>query len=109
MVFFFLGQAYTVVIKPKEEVGIVVLLRLRLEAQPGFPDLDWHCQDVQVRRSSEDPEDVQVRRSSEDPEVEVFPCHKWIRTEDGCIELRNEKGERFLFGFFTVPSHLLIR
>ncbi len=85
MVFFFPGQAYTIVIKPKEEVGIVVLLRLRLEAQPGFPDLHWHCQDVQVRRSSED------------PEGEVFPCHKWIRTADGYIELRNEKGELFMF------------
>ncbi|XP_026089838.1 arachidonate 8S-lipoxygenase-like [Carassius auratus] len=73
------GSAYTVVIKSKEEVGIVVLLKLRLEAQPGFPDLDWHCGDVQVRRSSED------------PEVEVFPCHKWIRTADGNVELRNAK------------------
>ncbi|KAI2651224.1 Polyunsaturated fatty acid lipoxygenase ALOX15B [Labeo rohita] len=73
------GSACTVVIKPKEEVGTVVLLRLRLEAHPGFPDLDWHCQDVQVRRSSED------------PETQVFPCHKWIRTADGSVELRNEK------------------
>uniref|UniRef100_A0A8C1LVH0 Hydroperoxide isomerase ALOXE3-like n=1 Tax=Cyprinus carpio TaxID=7962 RepID=A0A8C1LVH0_CYPCA len=73
------GSACTVVIEPEEEVGIVVLLRLRLDTQPGFPDLDWHCHDVQVRRSSED------------PEVEVFPCHKWIRTADGYIELRNEK------------------
>ncbi len=85
MLFFFLGQAYTVVIKPKEEVGKVVLLRLRLEARPGFPDLDWHCQALQVRRSSED------------PEVEIFPCHKWIQTADGCVELRNEKSELFLF------------
>ncbi|XP_052443652.1 polyunsaturated fatty acid lipoxygenase ALOX8 [Carassius gibelio] len=72
-------SAYTVVINPKEEIGIVVLLRLRLEPQPGFPDLDWHCHDVQVRRSPEE------------PEVEVFPCYKWIRTADGYIELRNEK------------------
>uniref|UniRef100_A0A672LTA9 Zgc:152891 n=1 Tax=Sinocyclocheilus grahami TaxID=75366 RepID=A0A672LTA9_SINGR len=62
-----------------KEVGIVVLLKLRLEAQPGFLDLDWHCGDVHVRRSSED------------PEVEVFPCHKWIRTADGNVELRNAK------------------
>lgn len=88
MVFFFLGQACTVVIEPEEEVGIVVLLRLRLDTQPGFPDLDWHCHDVQVRRSSED------------PEVEVFPCHKWIRTADGNVELRNAKGELFLFSPF---------
>uniref|UniRef100_A0A671N849 Zgc:152891 n=1 Tax=Sinocyclocheilus anshuiensis TaxID=1608454 RepID=A0A671N849_9TELE len=47
--------------------------------QPGFPDLDWHCGDVHVRRSSED------------PEVEVFPCHKWIRTADGNVEFRNAK------------------
>ncbi|XP_051533734.1 hydroperoxide isomerase ALOXE3-like [Myxocyprinus asiaticus] len=73
------GSACTIVVKPKEQVGKVVLLKLRLEAQPGFPDLDWHCQDVQLRRSSED------------PEVEVFPCHKWIRTADGNVELRNEK------------------
>lgn len=88
MLFFISRQACTVVIKPKEEVGVVVLLRLRLEAQPDFPDLDWQCRDVQVRRSSED------------PEMEVFPCHKWIRTADGCVELRNEKGELCLFIFF---------
>lgn len=69
---------------PQEDVGILVLVKLRLEAQPGFPDLDWHCQDVQVRRSSED------------PEMEVFPCHKWIRTADGNVALRNDKGELFL-------------
>ncbi|XP_073791109.1 uncharacterized protein isoform X1 [Danio rerio] len=73
------GSACTVVIMPEEEVGILVLVKLRLEAQPGFPDLDWHCQDVQVKHSSED------------PEMEVFPCNKWIRTADGHIILRNDK------------------
>ncbi|NP_001070178.2 uncharacterized protein LOC767741 [Danio rerio] len=73
------GSACTVVIMPEEEVGILVLVKLRLEAKPGFPDLDWHCQDVQVKQSSED------------PEMEVFPCNKWIRTADGHIILHNDK------------------
>nr|XP_055037126.1 hydroperoxide isomerase ALOXE3 [Misgurnus anguillicaudatus] len=72
------GSAYTIVIKPTDEVGQVVLLKLRLEAHPGFPDLNWHCQDIQVRHS-------------EDSNIEVFPCNKWIRSEDGYIELRNDK------------------
>ncbi|XP_057217067.1 hydroperoxide isomerase ALOXE3-like [Triplophysa rosa] len=73
------GSAYTIVITPTEEVGKLVLMKLRLEAQPGFPDLNWHCQDVEVRRHSED------------PNVDVFLCHKWIQSADGCVELRNDK------------------
>ncbi|XP_057216414.1 polyunsaturated fatty acid lipoxygenase ALOX8-like isoform X2 [Triplophysa rosa] len=73
------GSAYTIVITPTEEVGKLVLMKLRLEAQPGFPDLNWHCQDVEVRRHSED------------PNVDVFLCHKWIQSADGYVELRNDK------------------
>lgn len=78
-------QAYTIVIKPTKEFGKVALLKLRLETQPGFPDLNWHCQDVEVGWHSED------------PNVDFFPCYKWIQSSDGCVELRNDKGEPSLF------------
>ncbi|TRY76011.1 hypothetical protein DNTS_010909 [Danionella cerebrum] len=68
----------TALIKAEDEIGAVVLVRLRLEVQAGFPDLDWHCQDVQVKHSAGD------------SAVMVFPCYKWIRTADGNIELRSE-------------------
>ncbi|XP_036444035.1 hydroperoxide isomerase ALOXE3 [Colossoma macropomum] len=73
------GSTCTVVVKPEKEVGTVVLVRLRLEAQPGFPNLNWHCLDVQLKRSADA------------AEVEHFPCNKWIRTADGDVELRSNR------------------
>ncbi|KAK3524382.1 hypothetical protein QTP70_028007 [Hemibagrus guttatus] len=75
------GSSCTFLVKPDEEIGTVVLVRLRLEARPGFPNLDWHCQDVQLKLSSDD------------TEVECFPCHRWIRTTDGDVELRSNRGK----------------
>ncbi|XP_056594663.1 polyunsaturated fatty acid lipoxygenase ALOX8-like [Triplophysa dalaica] len=72
------SSVHTIVITPTKEVGKLVLLKLRLEAQPGFPDMKWHCQDVEVRQCCED------------PNVDIFPCHKWIQSADGCVELRND-------------------
>lgn len=67
--------------KPDAEIGSVVLVRLRLEARPGFPNLDWHCLDVKLKMSSDD------------TEVECFPCYRWITTTDGDVELRSNKGK----------------
>ncbi|XP_076835888.1 polyunsaturated fatty acid lipoxygenase ALOX15B isoform X2 [Brachyhypopomus gauderio] len=73
------GSTCTVVIKPDKEIGSVVLVRLRLEARPGFPDLDWHCADVQLKQ----------RFDAE--ELDRFPCHRWIKTADGDVELRSDR------------------
>lgn len=56
----------------------VALVRLRLEVRPGFPDLDWHCQCVEVNHG---------------PRVQVFPCHRWLQAADGDVELRSEDGK----------------
>ncbi|XP_072518118.1 polyunsaturated fatty acid lipoxygenase ALOX15B [Salminus brasiliensis] len=73
------GSTCTVVIKPEMEIGTVVLVRLRLEARPGFPDLNWHCLDVQLK----------LRADAAD--VELFPCNRWIKTADGDVELRSDR------------------
>lgn len=54
----------------------VLLVRLRLEPRCGFPDVDWHCERVEVH----------LRDSPED--TQVFVCNRWIRTRDGDVELR---------------------
>ncbi|KAK2827188.1 hypothetical protein Q7C36_018114 [Tachysurus vachellii] len=73
------GSSCTVLVKPDAEIGSVVLVRLRLEARPGFPNHDWHCLDVKLKMSSDD------------TEVECFPCNRWITTADGDVELRSNK------------------
>ncbi|XP_066502216.1 hydroperoxide isomerase ALOXE3 [Hoplias malabaricus] len=66
-------------VNSEKEVGRVVLVRLRLEARPGFPNFNWHCLDVQLKQ----------RADSTD--VEHFPCNKWISTADGDVELRSDR------------------
>lgn len=61
------------------DFGEVVLVRLRLEVRPGFPDLDWHCHSVEINNGGQ---------------VQVFPCHKWLQTGDGDVELRSAEGKR---------------
>ncbi|XP_028824917.1 hydroperoxide isomerase ALOXE3-like isoform X2 [Denticeps clupeoides] len=68
--------AHSLVVRTTEKLGKVLLVRLRLEAFPGFPDLDWHCQQVEVRRCNLH-------------DAEVFPFNKWLRSADGPVELRN--------------------
>lgn len=87
--FFTLIQVCTAVILLEKEIGTVLLVRLRLEARPGFPDLNWHCLDVQLK----------LRADTE--EVEHFPCSRWIKTTDGDVELRSDRGK-----LFTVLSFL---
>uniref|UniRef100_A0A3Q2SVX3 Zgc:152891 n=1 Tax=Fundulus heteroclitus TaxID=8078 RepID=A0A3Q2SVX3_FUNHE len=72
--------AENVIILPNNECP-VVLVRLRLEAQIGFPNVDWHCNRVEVRQ----------RTIAEDSEAQVFLCDKWLRTSDGDVELRSGK------------------
>uniref|UniRef100_W5KEZ0 Zgc:152891 n=1 Tax=Astyanax mexicanus TaxID=7994 RepID=W5KEZ0_ASTMX len=62
-----------------DSIGTVVLVCLRLEARPGFPDQSWHCLDVQLKQRDEA------------AEVERFPCNKWITTADGDVELRSDR------------------
>ncbi|XP_076130547.1 polyunsaturated fatty acid lipoxygenase ALOX15B isoform X2 [Alosa pseudoharengus] len=69
------GSACTILMGGSDNVEQVALVRLRLEVRPGFPELDWHCQTVEVNHG---------------PQVQVFPCHRWLRAADGDVELRCE-------------------
>ncbi|MBN3307000.1 LX15B lipoxygenase, partial [Amia calva] len=68
------GSSCVTTLKMPGPLGPVVLVRLRKEGHPGFPDLDWHCEEVAVETPA--------------GEEWHFPCHKWIRTADGAVELR---------------------
>ncbi|XP_023685044.2 polyunsaturated fatty acid lipoxygenase ALOX15B [Paramormyrops kingsleyae] len=73
------GSGCVITVRTKESLGSVALVRLCLEGRPGFPDLDWLCQGVEVTTLSSAPEG---RRHTE-----YFPCSKWLRTADGSIVL----------------------
>uniref|UniRef100_A0A3Q3WN32 Lipoxygenase domain-containing protein n=1 Tax=Mola mola TaxID=94237 RepID=A0A3Q3WN32_MOLML len=64
------------------EENDLLLIRLHLEARNGFPNLAWRCSRVEVCR---------LRDRPETPQVQVFPCDKWLRAQDGDIELRSGK------------------
>ncbi|KAJ8387878.1 hypothetical protein AAFF_G00149130 [Aldrovandia affinis] len=70
------GSVCVIIVKTEKPVGPVLMVRLRLESRPGFPDHDWHCQSVEVSARA-------------GGQADVFPCNKWLRTSDGNIELRN--------------------
>ncbi|KAM3869033.1 polyunsaturated fatty acid lipoxygenase ALOX15B [Diretmus argenteus] len=73
-------------------LGRLLLVRLQLEVRPGFPDLDWHCGRVEVRRLTDrQAEEDRQQARPEDPEVEVFPCDRWLQSADGDVELRTGK------------------
>ncbi|KAJ7996234.1 hypothetical protein DPEC_G00234960 [Dallia pectoralis] len=80
------GSACVVRVWSKVALGKVVLVRLRLKARTGLPDLDWHCNGVEVRRiySGQDEE-----AGKQDEEAEFFPCGRWLQSVDGGVELRN--------------------
>lgn len=63
-------------------LGQLLLIRLHLEARNGFPNLAWRCSRVEVCR---------LRDRPETPQVQVFPCDKWLRAQDGDVELRSGK------------------
>lgn len=80
-------------VKANSPLGCLVLIRLHLEAETGFPDLDWHCSRVEVRRLADRQaeEGGEGGTAPEDPEVQVFLCDRWLRTADGDVELRSGK------------------
>ncbi|KAG8008381.1 Arachidonate 15-lipoxygenase B, partial [Nibea albiflora] len=87
------GSMCPIRVKANSPLGCVVLIRLHLEAQTGYPDLDWHCSRVEVRRLADRQaeEGVEGEAGPEDPEVQVFLCDRWLRTADGDVELRSGK------------------
>lgn len=83
---FLLLQLCLVRVQTNRPLGHVVLVRLRLEAQTGLPNLDWHCSRVEVRRPTQGP-----GFRPEDPEIQVFLCNRWLQAADGDVELRSGK------------------
>uniref|UniRef100_A0A8C2XDV6 Uncharacterized protein n=1 Tax=Cyclopterus lumpus TaxID=8103 RepID=A0A8C2XDV6_CYCLU len=72
------GSSCPVRVRADGPLGRLVLVRLRLEARTGLPDLDWHCSRVEVR---------------EDPQVQEFLCDRWLQPAEGDVELRSGKCE----------------
>ncbi|MBN3320422.1 LX15B lipoxygenase, partial [Atractosteus spatula] len=67
------GSTCACTLKTEIPLGTVVLIQLRKQGVPNFPDLDWHCQEVCVETPS--------------GEKCCFPCNKWILSTNGAIEL----------------------
>ncbi|XP_036380637.1 polyunsaturated fatty acid lipoxygenase ALOX15B [Megalops cyprinoides] len=72
------GSACVITVKTQKPLGTIALVRLRLENRPGFPEMDWYCQGVEVKTGGGEDHDY-------------FPCDKWLQTADGDVELRNGK------------------
>ncbi|MEQ2209494.1 hypothetical protein XENOCAPTIV_030881, partial [Xenoophorus captivus] len=53
---FLSSQTCLVLVRANGPLGQVVLVRLRLEAQIGFPNVDWHCNRVEIRQCTKDQE-----------------------------------------------------
>ncbi|XP_042288292.1 polyunsaturated fatty acid lipoxygenase ALOX15B [Thunnus maccoyii] len=89
------GSSCRVRVSANAPLGRLVLVRLRLEARTGFPNLDWHCSQVEVCRLADGQVEEEGRggegSGSEDPETQVFPCNRWLRLADGDVELNNGK------------------
>ncbi|XP_051250700.1 polyunsaturated fatty acid lipoxygenase ALOX15B [Dicentrarchus labrax] len=83
------GSSCPVRVQVNGPLGCLVLIRLHLEPRTGFPDLDWHCSRVEVRRLAE--EGGRGGKTPEEPEVQVFLCDRWLQTADGDVELRSGK------------------
>ncbi|XP_007540983.2 arachidonate 15-lipoxygenase B [Poecilia formosa] len=80
------GSTCLVLVRPSGPLGRVVLVRLQLEVQTGFPNVDWHCNRVELRQRVKGQE---PRPNGSD--TQVFLCDKWLRTADGDVELRSGK------------------
>ncbi|KAK5858131.1 hypothetical protein PBY51_002297 [Eleginops maclovinus] len=81
------GSSCLVLVRTKAPLGDLLLVRLRLEARIGFPDLDWHCSLVEVCRLA----DRGGTEPEKDPECQVFLCDQWLRPAEGDVELRSGK------------------
>ncbi|XP_047463520.1 polyunsaturated fatty acid lipoxygenase ALOX15B [Mugil cephalus] len=80
------GSTCPVQVRADSPLGRLLLVRLRLEVQTGFPNLDWHCSRVEVRGPAAGP-----GSAPEDAEAQVFLCDRWLRPADGDVELRSGK------------------
>ncbi|XP_049895442.1 polyunsaturated fatty acid lipoxygenase ALOX15B [Epinephelus moara] len=81
-------------VQANSPLGRLVLVRLRLEARTGFPNLDWHCSRVEVCRLADRGTEEGGRGAAgpeRDPDVQVFLCDQWLRPADGDMELRSGK------------------
>uniref|UniRef100_UPI0037E8228A hydroperoxide isomerase ALOXE3 n=1 Tax=Semicossyphus pulcher TaxID=241346 RepID=UPI0037E8228A len=85
------GSVCSVRVCTNSPLGHLLLVRLRLEARTGFPNLDWHCSRVEVRKLADEEERAGRGAGPEEPDVQVFLCDRWLRTVDGDIELRSGK------------------
>ncbi|XP_075994012.1 polyunsaturated fatty acid lipoxygenase ALOX15B [Genypterus blacodes] len=79
------GSACPLWVQAVRPLGRLLLIRLRLNPRPGFPDMDWHCDRVEVKKAEK------KEAGPEDPEVQVFLCDRWLQSADGDVELRTEK------------------
>ncbi|XP_042355980.1 polyunsaturated fatty acid lipoxygenase ALOX15B isoform X2 [Plectropomus leopardus] len=80
-------------VRASAPLGPLVLVRLRLEARTGFPNLDWHCSRVEVRRLGDGHAEEGGRDGDTpetDPDAQVFLCDRWLRPAGGAVELRSE-------------------
>lgn len=77
------SQTCSVQVQASGSLGRLILVRLRLEPQTGFPSLDWHCSRVEVSR----------RGKGQRSEAQVFLCDRWLQAADGDVELRSGKCE----------------
>lgn len=84
-VFLSCSQVCPVRVQASSPLGRLILVRLRLEVQTRFPNLDWHCSRVEVCRLS--------KSQGSDSETQVFLCDRWLRPADGDVELRSGKCE----------------
>ncbi|XP_020489030.2 polyunsaturated fatty acid lipoxygenase ALOX15B [Labrus bergylta] len=85
------GSVCPVQVRVSAPLGCLLLVRLRLEARTGFPDLDWHCSRVEVRSLAVEDQRGGRGACPGDPNIQVFLCDRWLRTADGDIELRSGK------------------
>ncbi|KAE8287791.1 Arachidonate 12-lipoxygenase, 12R-type [Larimichthys crocea] len=88
------GSMCPIRVKANSPLGCLVLIRLHLEAETGFPDLDWHCSRVEVCRLADRQaeEGGEGGTAPEDPEVQVFLCDRWRKFLDGapqCVDLNS--------------------
>uniref|UniRef100_A0A3Q4MYF1 Zgc:152891 n=1 Tax=Neolamprologus brichardi TaxID=32507 RepID=A0A3Q4MYF1_NEOBR len=77
------GLVCPVRVQASSPLGRLILVRLRLEVQTRFPNLDWHCSRVEVCRLT--------KGQGSDSETQVFLCDRWLRPADGDVELRSGK------------------
>ncbi|XP_070839453.1 polyunsaturated fatty acid lipoxygenase ALOX15B [Chaetodon trifascialis] len=85
------GSTCPVLVRASGPLGCLILIRLHLEARTGFPNLDWHCSHVEVRRLAYRQEGGRGGTGPEDTAVQVFLCDRWLRMADGNVELRSGK------------------